>query len=317
MSLAVYTNGGFGIGLGHIYRVKEFLKKSKLKASFYSLNKPEFASGWELLGDVCLIDNKQELFDIKERVLLIDSFDGDLDASFLSSLRKHFYLCVIDDEALLDYYDVDILLCPSIYGDLLPYKLKNTSFFCAPFFIRTEFYNKQIKIKPKLENIVLTLGGSDDVNMSSKIIELLSPKLGNTKLLVVQGPAFKHDLSSLSGGNIFIYKQPKMSELMMRADLGIIACGQSAYEFFALKIPTLGLCVAKNQEKLYKYASKRGMLRASSLDDLVFHLKSMDLNSRLLMQGYINQFFKFNPSQLNSYYEQITAFLKGAQSARR
>ena len=102
MKLYFYTNGGFGIGLGHIMRslcLAQRLKNLGFKPAFISLNQNEFKEGHKLIKEAGfkleLIDDLKEI--TKANTLICD--DCLLNAKDLTQLKEHFKkLVFVDDE---------------------------------------------------------------------------------------------------------------------------------------------------------------------------------------------------------------------------
>lgn len=312
MKLAIYTNGGLGCGMGHIFRMCEFINKSKLKPCVYSIDDDRFSPGHLKLQNPTLIKNKYDLLKIKADVLLMDSFDLDIDEKILAKLRKRFKTILVDDENLLARYDVDAVINTNIYAKSLPYKGVNTRFFFAPFFLRDEFLRPKIIIKEKISNLVLTLGGSDDLNNSALIAKALLPtlKAQNILLHVISGPAFINDLSSLECANICVHKEPKMGDLLSCMDAGICAFGQSAYEFFALGVPILGISVASNQDKLLAYSKSYKLAITSSINNIAKDFLLLDYPTKKMLCKNVQAHFNVSKDFLQNEFAKLLDFIK-------
>ena len=64
----------------------------------------------------------------------------------------------------------------------------------------------------------------------------------------------------IENNNVKLYFNANMSKLMSNSDLAISACGSTLYELAACGIPTIGIIVAENQERLGKIMHDRGMV---------------------------------------------------------
>mgnify|MGYP004519304993 FL=1 len=304
MKLYFYTNGGFGIGLGHIMRslcLAQRLKNLGFKPAFISLNQNEFKEGHKLIKEAGfkleLIDDLKEI--TKANTLICD--DCLLNAKDLTQLKEHFKkLVFVDDENELNFYNVDALINPNPYGKKFPYKSpKTTKFFFNISFLRDEFLKaRKIKIKKKINNIFLTLGGSDDTNLTLKIIKELKSFLKKEKinLHIAVGRAFKYKKSLLKfkNKNVIFYKKAKMAFLMQKSDIGICGCGQSVYEFWSLGLPLISLVLAPNQQNLAEFAEKKDMLvYARDYKVIKKELLKMTYQKRLSLQKNIKKNFSY------------------------
>lgn len=303
--LLIYTNGGLSIGLGHIMRT--LLLASKLKEIFnivfVSLNKNNFISGHRLIKDSCfelvLIDKSEDIIDINSNYLLCD--DCMINDDFFTYSKKYFEKIIcIDDECVLKYYDVDILINPNPYAKELQYNTNIATKLLFDYqFLRDEFYKKiPIKIRPEIKNILLTLGGSDDKNLTYKIISIILPFIekNNITLNVVIGGAFKFkdELIKIRHKNIVFFQNPVMSDLMVKNDIGICACGQTVYEFLFLKIPIIGIVLSEDQKRLAQYGSDKNILYyAKNIKDIAIFLEKSNYNNRLNMQYSMKSYKKY------------------------
>ncbi|MCV3482456.1 hypothetical protein [Campylobacter sp. CNRCH_2014_0184h] len=304
--MLIYTNGGFKIGLGHVMRT--LLLASKIQNSFniqfVSLNNDDFISGHKLIEDslfkLILIDGTKNLFAIKSDYLLCD--DCMVDEEFFKDCKKYFKKIIcIDDECVLKYYNVDVLINPNPYAKELAYKVNTATKFLFNYkFLRDEFYTKKpIKIRKNINNILLTLGGSDDKNLTYEIICSILPFIEkhNINLNVVLGGAFKYktELLKIQHSKLIFFENPVMSDLMMKNDMGICACGQTVYEFLFLKIPIIGLVLSEDQKRLAEYGRDRRLFYyAKSIKDINLFLENSNYNNRLSMQQRMKTYKNYN-----------------------
>lgn len=276
------------------------LKGFKIQSSFISLDKKEFKQGHKLIKKagfkLRLIKNLNELSN-HQGVMILD--DCLIKSEDLNELKRHFKkLIIIDDENELENYNVDALINPNPYAKHFPYKSpKTTKFFFDISFLRDEFLGKKhIRIKKDIRHIFLTLGGSDDTNLSQKIIKELKGFLKKEKITlhIAIGKAFKHKkaLLKLKSKELIFYKKAKMASLMQKSDVGICGCGQSVYEFFSLGVPLVALVLAPNQQNLAKFAQKNAMLvYAKTYKDIKNKLLAMSVEKRMALQENIKKNF--------------------------
>jgi spore coat polysaccharide biosynthesis predicted glycosyltransferase SpsG len=109
----------------------------------------------------------------------------------------------------------------------------------------------QHKKKPP-EKILITLGGSDPNNLSTKILEILVNKFPNMEKHLVIGPGFTNalELKDLSDQKTYFYKNlnaEKMCELIFHVDFAITAGGQTMYELDVCRVPMIVIETAENQ----------------------------------------------------------------------
>ncbi len=265
------------IGMGHLMRclsVADALEQSGEKVCFVMADN----SAEKLLKDrkkaVCVLDTDYrdvetelpvllpQIQKEKPAMLLIDSYRVTPD--YLSALRKQLKTIYMDDLFRFPY-PVDMLINYNIYGDLLPYKeaeeLKNTKLLLGPAYapLRREFQDASYVIKDKVENVLLTTGGSDKYNLAGLILQevLKEDMLSQVRFHVVSG-AFNLHLPFLEkleaeNTNICVHKNvTQMADLMKQCDLAVTAGGSTMYELCAIGVPTLCFSFVDNQEQIVK-----------------------------------------------------------------
>lgn len=288
MRIYIYTNGGKNIGMGHIIRTLTLGKKIREKGfvKYFSSYVDQCKEGVERIkrDEFEVIDAKNiERLD-KDCVLIVDNYD--ITKEQLSDLRKKVkLLCYIDDNNHLEYYDVDLLINQNVHGVDLNYNLINSSILAGGKYalLRDEFLNqKPIKINKDVKEILVTVGGSDNSNLTNRILREI--KYFNSKINVVIGSAFAYKDELIEEyrdyQNIVFHFNPKMSELMARCDLAISACGSTLYELSYLGIPTIGLIIVDNQRLLGQYMDRNNLIKLSSVDNLYSDLKSITYEDR-------------------------------------
>lgn len=301
MKILIYANGGEKIGLGHIMRCLRlafYLKGCDI--SFASDDKKWLSHGHELIKNAGFklykIPNHQALASLDAQILLIDSYD--VRADFFTYIKNFFYKVVcIDDECELKFYDVDLIINPNPYASTLPYKLSpRTKTLFGLLFLRTEFIKaKKITINKNIKNIFLTLGGSDDKNLSYFIAKSIQNYLlsRNVILHIAIAKAFKYkkELLGLESSFIKCYENAPMAELMLGCDVGICACGQTVYEFLSLGVPIISFVLASNQKNLALFGVHQGYLVFARPQNIAIELEKMSFETRLNLRANINQNF--------------------------
>lgn len=300
----IYANGGQSVGLGHIVRMISFASYLKgFRVYFISDDKPAFSAGHSLVKnsgfELVKIQTLDEILKIKAEFLIVDSYD--IPAEFFTKYKMKFKkIMCIDDECELEFYDVDYIFNQNLYAKTLPYKTSERTekifeFLC----LRDEFLGQnKIHIKNEITDILLTLGGSDDKNLTKKIILSLSEflKQKNITLHVVIGKAFKFkdEILSFENQNIKCYENAKMVDLMKTCDVAICGLGQTVYELFCLGVPPLGLSLAKNQENLAEFGSQMGILVGVKDDEILEKLQNLNYEKRLMIRKNIDNKFQIH-----------------------
>ncbi len=271
--------------MGHIMRTLVLAQKLKENHNvFYACRMDDSLSDKYKLGIekvesegfnvVKLYENnlKSEVKDIKADCIITDSYD--VDEEYFNILKKYFKISgYLDDEKICNYFNVDFLINQNIYAEDLNYNVNlDTELMLGNKYIilRDEFRNlKKKEIKKNIENIMITLGGGDNDNLTEVIIKSLV-KLKNVVLHIVVGPAFKYmeNLKKYQSSNVKLYFNANMAKIMRECDLAVASCGTTLYELAAIGIPTIGLVVAENQALAAETMDAKGIIKYSDLQNL-------------------------------------------------
>jgi len=129
------------------------------------------------------------------------------------------------------------------------------------------FRSRAIKKRKKstsISNILITMGGMDINNVTSRVIKTLfsikwykKPSIN----VVLNGlaPHFDTVLKLAENPNLkvnIISNANNMAELMVKADLAIGASGSTSWERCSLGLPTLAICLAENQKDILRGLQK-------------------------------------------------------------
>nr|WP_319392048.1 UDP-2,4-diacetamido-2,4,6-trideoxy-beta-L-altropyranose hydrolase [uncultured Desulfobacter sp.] len=176
---------------------------------------------------------------------------------------KGIKLMVIDDYNHLPFYHGDILLNQNLGAEKIQYNtLPGAVKLLGPEFImlRNEFLTVKRADQPQtgnIENILITMGGTDPDNTTLKIIRALNLLTFQTfNLKIVLGPG-NRNAESIHHESVVSRHQCKivtnaanMPELILWADVAISAGGSTAWELLYLRTPVLFLINADNQMRL-------------------------------------------------------------------
>ena len=142
--------------------------------------------------------------------------------------------------------DVCTLLCGSQYALL------------RPEFAALRSYSLLRRKKPKLEHLLITMGGVDKDNATGQVLAALRtcelPEL--CKITVVMGATapWLTDVSAVAADmpwpTTVQVNISNMAQLMTESDLAIGAAGSTAWERCCLGLPTIMLVLAENQQQI-------------------------------------------------------------------
>ena len=124
-------------------------------------------------------------------------------------------------------------------------------------------------VRPKVENILLTLGGTDRANRLSRLLRILDQHDLSFSITVVVGPFSPHrdrliQTSTRCRHSVRVVESPSsLKSWMVQADLAVSAGGQTLYEMAATGTPTLAVEMFDNQAGLIAGLERYGSLRSA------------------------------------------------------
>jgi len=300
-NLFIRADGGTKIGTGHIMRclsLAESLKKRFGGIFFVSNHIPSNLSdyiegmgykvyrirgythieGRRLQSDTYrkYIENDAsqckaviELHKNARNWLLVDHYG--IDQRWESKIRNHVEKIVVIDDLANRKHDCDILIDQNFYENvanrykgLVP---KNCVQMAGPRYalLRSEFIiaRKKLKRKNRLKRILVSFGGSDPTNETSKAVRALKLLDLQYKIDVVVGNSnpnknsIKRLCSSVPSIS-FHYQTSNMAEIMANADLAIGGGGSMTWERCCMGLPTIVAILSENQRQLTEEVAKIG-----------------------------------------------------------
>lgn len=189
-------------------------------------------------------------------VLLIDSYF--VTPNYLKALKAVALLSYLDDLRTFDY-EVDLVINydvipPSKMGEYKQsYKKSKAVLLGAEYTpLRRQFQNQSFTLREKIQDLLITTGGSDPYHLTEKLSSFLLENGLELNLHIVVGGLF-HNLSALDAlshkhPQISLHREIKdMAALMKQCDYAVSAAGTTLYELCALGIPTVSFSMADNQ----------------------------------------------------------------------
>lgn len=209
--------------------------------------------------------------------LVVDHYG--LDAQWEAELRPHAKNIMVIDDLANRAHDCDVLLDQNLgstetaYRTLVP---DHCQLFIGPKYalLRPEFaqwrpYSLARRKPPKLERILITMGGVDKDNVTAEVLNALAeclPSLHDKiKVSVVMGHLAPHleQVQQLSDTMPFdtevLVGVENMAELMANSDLAIGASGSTSWERCCLGLPSIFIVLADNQKVIAEFLESHGV----------------------------------------------------------
>lgn len=180
---------------------------------------------------------------------------------------------VIDDMAHLDHYYASIVLNQNPYSKNLQYSSEpHTRLLLGTKYalLRREFWQWQGWQRPVprvARKVLVTMGGSDPENVTLKVIQALQRlDINGIEARVIVGgsnPHYKILKSVVQSSQIPIhiaYNVADMASIMAWADVAISAGGGTLWELAFMRLPSLILTIAENQELIVAELDRTGAI---------------------------------------------------------
>jgi len=297
VKLLIRADGGHRIGMGHIMRmlvladaVKEFAE-----VAFVCRNDEEYGTGIRHIESrgypVNVIDGKalcRELAKLGGNCLITDSYD--VDKEYFDCTKRMFDYTGYMDDLNKQQINADFIINQNIYAVELEYSARpGTKLFLGTKYalLRREFQKlPKRRTEEEMRSILITLGGSDPGNMTGVIASELGKAFPQIVFHIAAGLSFPDidSLKKIEDKNIKLHINPTMSELMLKCDAAVTACGSTVYELCACGTPAIGVVTADNQKMVANRMDSMGVLKyAEDIHDIIQQLKSLDYGSRSKM----------------------------------
>ena len=284
--IAIRADGNETIGLGHLMRcmsIGKALEKQGAQCVFFVAQEQagvyvrDRGFACEVL-DTNYQDMESELPRLKKLVeefqpglWLVDSYQ--ISQRYLRELQSIGPVFYLDDTGE-QLYEANGLINYNIYGEELCYEsrchqqmkfLLGTEF--AP--VKEEFIQTEYGVREEVQNVLITMGGSDKLNITEKfsqcLLKRLPEKIGLTLICGRFNPHLQK-LLQLQEGNERIkvlVDVPDMWNKLAQADVVVAAAGSTMYELGAMGVPTVCCYYVENQRRIAEgFATKVGMCNA-------------------------------------------------------
>ncbi|MFX0069845.1 MAG: PseG/SpsG family protein [Candidatus Hermodarchaeota archaeon] len=271
----IRADGSKKIGLGHLTRqidIANSLRKLNYEVFFLSKNYPKGISLIERSKfKILKLRSKQQTIteSIKEIKSILDSFNREFhlimvdlvknfdNQDYLNTFKGYCNkLYVLSDDPHKFNIDVNGVFAISPNQELFDYNRSKSKYYTGLkyFPLHKIYQNVQKKnIREQVSKILLTFGGSDPNNYSSKIIKILKELNINVQISLILGSAFSEEtyksLIQEKSENIVIKKNVpnvNMIDFFLEADLSICSAGNTVIELLTCGVP----CIIIPQTKL-------------------------------------------------------------------
>lgn len=214
--------------------------------------------------------------ELKADAVIIDSYE--IDNKYRKNLMDSgLFLASISDIGYMDLVS-DMIINSNLNAEKLPYSVdSHTSLFLGIEYLilGKEFWSNHdiSKNKNDVKNILITMGGIDHHNLTTRIIRLLDGFNDEFTITVIVGPYYENKESIItakktSKKHVDIIDSAKtIYKYMKNSNLAFSAGGQTLYELSVLGIPTIGILLWKNQAGNIKELTRMNAIKSLSYSE--------------------------------------------------
>ena len=255
-TVAIYVNGNNSRGVGHVYRALELADEFFVKPDiYYDISQTDPAVFGKTTHTLIPVNGIAELFDRCRKkhysLFINDILSTSID--YMIGLKT-----VLPNAKIVNFEDdgkgahkADIVINALFQEQELPHaKVGEAYYICDKSFL---FY-KPIKIKEKVQRVLITFGGADPQNYSDRLLKMISKsEYAKYQFIVVLGRAKKNVERLMEYNNMpniqVLYDVSNMPELMSGCDIAITSRGRIGYDIAILGIPSIAMSQNKREEK--------------------------------------------------------------------
>lgn len=271
--IGIRADGSVQIGMGHLMRcisIAKALERERTAVLFFTANEESReviqSHGFAchvLVGELQNMDEElpellQALKIQNVELLLVDSYR--VTKNYMRTLNKVCPVFYMDDMGE-SFFEISGVINYNIYGQELSYKenrkagttlLLGSSY--AP--VKQEFTEQHYEVQKEVRKILLTMGGSDSLNIAGTLGKrLLACTDKQICLEVICGKFNPHreELEKLSQENPRLYVLTDVQDMwkeMASADIAISAAGSTMYELSTLGVPAVCCYYVENQRRI-------------------------------------------------------------------
>ena len=223
---------------------QEILSKTRFEYKLIPLKINDKQSKHEELSQLEVLSDSIDL-------LLVDSYNVDKD--YFDFLNKCFPVIVYLDDLGLDF-NVDLVINPSCKVIESDYKAKKTLCGMQYVILGGEYrVGRVMALNTKKCSILVTMGGIDHYDLSSRVIPILEKISLEIEVNIVIGPYYENTKSiktAAEKSRLIINMFENVSNIIpiiLESDIALTAGGFTTYELAAMSTPSVGVALWENQ----------------------------------------------------------------------
>lgn len=271
LKIMIYTEGGFRLGLGHVYRTLSLAKELESRnanINFITTSEPYVCDlissrGFNFIQKKDPDSIKEEIIKAQPQVVVIDKLS--VDEKFAIDIKPYLEKLIIFGNVSPANKHADVVVNAIIGTDYENKAYKDdagTLYLKGPKYLvlRDEFYKNAGKYvyTGEINRILMTFGGTDQADFSRLALENItsSDYSGSIDILIGAGYKYRATLDEIinknSGITIRLHENiSNMSEFMLNTDFILTSPGTTIFEAFFLKVPVLSFFQNESQKEIF------------------------------------------------------------------
>jgi UDP-2,4-diacetamido-2,4,6-trideoxy-beta-L-altropyranose hydrolase len=198
--------------------------------------------------------------------LIVDHYS--LDSRWESAMRKFAHKVMVIDDLVDRSHDCELLLDQTFDRGKKEYKTRvpkncvlltgSNYALLGPEYAKLRDYSFKRRTKPKVEHLLISMGGIDQSNATGKVLESLQYSWlpNNCRITIVLGDnapwldKVREQAKKMTWPTELKVNVSNMAQLMTDSDLAIGTAGSTAWERCCLGLPAIMVVLADNQRKI-------------------------------------------------------------------
>ena len=236
-----YAEGGFGEGMGHLFRSRNLVKNLGITNETIFLYKNKYQKKFLKEHDLKNLDLYKYNPDKKNSLYLFDTkkdFSKDID---MLNLERERIISIDNFSDARKKCKFEVY--PSFFHEDKFFKSSSKGIFSGhKFSILNQRLLKNISLNNKREKVIISFGGEDPNNLTLKVLSLIDDVNILKKVLVILGPNYKfpvEDLTKFISKKQIIRNPKNIYEIFSRGYCSITALGVTLQELLRLNTPII------------------------------------------------------------------------------
>ena len=257
-NLLIRADGGEKIGLGHLMRCRALAQAWEEAGGSV-----RFASEGESAAQTAEIAASMDA-----EWVVVDGYQ--FGAGYVDTLQQAgFRVLFVDDNGHADSYTAELVLNQNLHASdaLYSNRGQSTGLLLGPHYalLRREFRlaARERNTPPAARKLLITLGGSDPHNVTTKVLRAVALlDMPDLEPVVVAGAANRRNPAKLPFPARVEKDPPNMAELMAWADVAVSAAGSTCWELAFMGLPAIAIVCADNQQNVAESLHQAGSVES-------------------------------------------------------